>query len=340
VLPTDPEAKQKIVKFLAVQKSYPSFTVGTLDSKLAFPTEIVDGQANTDIQTVAKFLFAGDAPLIGTNINSEVPFINSYFQFKVGPNGLNIVTKEEVEEDGPYMDDLDATFGEAPKPSDFGEAETIGELTDEGEIKPVTDTKTNEQKIADLRAKEQAEYNAIDPNDAVEKEKIYGKYDKLITPLINEVKADIEKRRQEELSNQTKDATNIRNSKTKEELDKFLMKVFQEETLIKALNTAGMMLGKDITGKYYNKDYSFKIEVADAIEDTQKNQIVKINAKYDAELAVLEGKPTETKPVTVELNKEVEENDKVCQVNNPKDAGKPATLGNKKFKDSDDSDWD
>jgi len=198
VLPTDPDAKEKIKKFLAVHKAYPSFTAGTLDNKLAFPTEIVDGQANTDIQTVAKFLFAGDAPLIGTNINSEVPFVNSYFQFKVGPNGLNIITSEEAEVDGSYMDDLDATFGTRPEASEVSKAETIGELTDEGEIKPVTPTPP----------------------------------------------------------------------------------------------------------------------------------------------ATTETKPVETKPVTTELDKEVEENDKVCQGNNPKDAGKPATLNNKKFKKSDDSDWD
>jgi len=55
-------------------------------------------------------------------------------------------------------------------------------------------------KISVLRAKEQAEYAAMsDPNDTVEKNRIYTVYDELITPLINEAEADIEKRSKEEI---------------------------------------------------------------------------------------------------------------------------------------------
>lgn len=137
IQPTDPEAKTKINNFLKVYKNYPSFTAGTLDNKIAFPTEIIDGKADADIQTISKFLFGGDAPLIGTNVNSEVPFINSYFTFKTGPEGLELNIEEQVEVETPYMDDLEVTFGEAPKATEVAEAETIGELTDEGEIKPL-----------------------------------------------------------------------------------------------------------------------------------------------------------------------------------------------------------
>lgn len=124
---------------------------------------------------------------------------------------------------------------------------------------------------------------------------------------VKEVDAKIEKierERQEKLSNQIVDATNIRNANTKEELDKSLMKAFQEDTIQKALNTAGMMLGKDISSKYYNKDYSFKNEVADAIEDTQKSQINKINAKYDAELDELKSSEEKNKTSEKTENKE------------------------------------
>lgn len=124
-----------------------------------------------------------------------------------------------------------------------------------------------------------------------------------------EVQAKIEKIErdwQEKLSNQIVDATNIRNANTKEELDKSLMKAFQEDTIQKALNTAGMMLGKDISSKYYNKDYSFKNEVADAIEDTQKSQINKINAEYNAELDKL--KSSETDPNTPSKQNKTNEN--------------------------------
>lgn len=56
--------------------------------------------------------------------------------------------------------------------------------------------------IAELRAKEQAEYAATsDPNDTAAKDKIYEEYNKLITPLINKAEADIEKRKQENLKN-------------------------------------------------------------------------------------------------------------------------------------------
>jgi hypothetical protein len=60
---------------------------------------------------------------------------------------------------------------------------------------PASDIEAKKQKIVDLRAEEQAEYAAMpDPNNAVEKQKIYDKYDELLTPLLNEVKADIVKR--------------------------------------------------------------------------------------------------------------------------------------------------
>jgi len=46
------------------------------------------------------------------------------------------------------------------------------------------------EQIADLRAKEQAEYDAMsDPNDKVKRDEIYDRYDELITPLIREQKA-------------------------------------------------------------------------------------------------------------------------------------------------------
>jgi len=54
----------------------------------------------------------------------------------------------------------------------------------------VSDIEAKKQKIADLRTQEQAEYAAMpDANNAVEKQKIYDRYDKLLTPLLNEVAA-------------------------------------------------------------------------------------------------------------------------------------------------------
>jgi len=296
IQPNDPNAKTDIERLLKVYKNYPSFTAGTLGSKITFPTEIVDGKAEADIQTIDKFLFGGDAPLIGTNINSEVPFINSYFTFKTDGGDLKIITDEEVEVETPYMDDLDATFGEAPKPSDFGEAETVGELTDEGEIKPITTAP-----VSDVEAK----------------------------------KADIERRRQEELN---KNRLAFDKASNKEELTKAVKDWVGKDPYdtgfvflnVRAALTSpgGFKKGKEML--YENHIKSLEKFVND-----------RINAKYDAELAVLEGaKSTETKPVTVELNKAVEENDKACTTNNPAKEGKPATLNNKKFTDTDNNDWD
>ena len=55
------------------------------------------------------------------------------------------------------------------------------------------------EKVKQLRAEEQAEYDALpDPNDKVEKQKIYDKYDKLISPLLDkgEVKAEVPKQKE------------------------------------------------------------------------------------------------------------------------------------------------
>ena len=53
--------------------------------------------------------------------------------------------------------------------------------------------------IATLREMEQAEYADIDPNDEEKRKQIYDRYDTIITPLLQEAKADIEERRAAEL---------------------------------------------------------------------------------------------------------------------------------------------
>jgi hypothetical protein len=66
------------------------------------------------------------------------------------------------------------------------------EVTPTAEAK--TTTKPVAERIADLRAAEKAEYDAMaDPKDKAKRKEIYDKYDKLITPLIAEQKADIER---------------------------------------------------------------------------------------------------------------------------------------------------
>ena len=65
------------------------------------------------------------------------------------------------------------------------DAAKVGEV----EAAPQVPATAISQEIADLRAKEQAEYAAMDnPNDEVKRKEIYDRYDKLITPLLEKEK--------------------------------------------------------------------------------------------------------------------------------------------------------
>ena len=97
----------------------------------------------------------------------------------------------------------------------------IEKTEEQPRVEPTPQVQTIEEiknSIAQLRAQEQAEYAAMsDPNDKVEKEKIYNKYDELITPLLNQAEADIEARREEELN----DFARAYSISTDESIDKF-----------------------------------------------------------------------------------------------------------------------
>lgn len=67
------------------------------------------------------------------------------------------------------------------------EGKLVGEVAPEAA--PQVPETAISQEIADLRAKEQAEYAAMDdPNNEVKRKEIYDKYDKLITPLLEKEK--------------------------------------------------------------------------------------------------------------------------------------------------------
>jgi hypothetical protein len=82
----------------------------------------------------------------------------------------------------------EASTGQAaPQAAPQFEAPTIEAPTQEQEAAPQTLPEvTNE--IANLREQEQAENEAIDPNDEVAKKEIYDKYDEVITPLLEQEK--------------------------------------------------------------------------------------------------------------------------------------------------------
>ena len=59
------------------------------------------------------------------------------------------------------------------------------------EVKEPTKPLTNEEKVKQLRAEEQADYDAMtNPKDEVKRKEIYNKYDKLITPLLEAEKKE------------------------------------------------------------------------------------------------------------------------------------------------------
>jgi hypothetical protein len=442
IQPTDPQAKEKIKKFLQIYKNYPSFTAGTLDNKIAFPTEIIDGKANADIQTISKFLFAGNAPLIGTNVNSEVPFINSYFTFKTGPEGLELNTEEQVEVETSYMDELDKTFGEMPNQSEAAEAETIGELTDEGEIKPITTIPATTNTKADIERRRQEElFNVNNFIELQEDEGTLKRYinndlyyrsigkEGLIDALTNKI---LRQKGKDQQINKYSSVYFGQGIKGFEEASDFADKTTFPIIVIVPKNN---MLNAEMQETY--KQQNVKTKKSVSTENVNYFTIIEnkpyllnialaenINAKYDAELAALEGeidttqevqtrlnedlgvtskittdaylnglhylqtedgkyyvipdsnaagygdesakevtkeqiikpfrteaewekvgtsvdtKVVETKPVTTELNKAVEENDKACTTNNPAKEGKPGTLNNQKFTDTNNDDWD
>ena len=144
----------------------------------------------------------------------------------------------------------------------------IEKTEEQPRVEPTPQVQTIEEiknSIAQFRAQEQAEYAAMsDPNDTVEKEKIYNKYDKLITPLLNQAEADIEAER----------------NRLEQEKDQKLNELF------KSIGLAYTQSNLDIIAERSDKK---------AVEFIEKHDL--IIADYDAKLAALEPtiQPEETK---------------------------------------------
>jgi hypothetical protein len=192
-------------------------------------------------------------------------------------------------------------------------------------VTPTSQPKTIEEiknDIAEFRAQEQAEYAAMsDPNDTVEKNRIYTVYDKIITPLIKEAEADIEARKEKALKEQTEDEwnneigwfinDNLDNSKgfvgyyngeesesftTKEELFKWLSSKYKAELdAVKqpqptpVAKTPIIDVKTDIEKRRQEELDNLPKGIVDLDAEFD------INSKYDAELeAIKEVKPTTT----------------------------------------------
>lgn len=106
------ELKAQINTFLTAYHAFPAFKPNVLGKKLILPTTIdEDGNVNKEakVQSFNDFLFKGDRPLIGTNVNSQVPFINSYMNYETNPDGsLMFKTNKEEKPIVKYAEELKA----------------------------------------------------------------------------------------------------------------------------------------------------------------------------------------------------------------------------------------
>ena len=112
-----------------------------------------------------------------SEVNGEIALLNK--EDRLYNENLEKLNKRKAEINS-YYDNLSKESNKLDEvDAEDGSAVTTEEVVTE-EVKP-TEAKTVEQ----LRKEEQAEYDSMtDPNDAAKKEKIYEKYDKLISPLL------------------------------------------------------------------------------------------------------------------------------------------------------------
>ena len=100
--PTTPEEEAtlliKIKGHLAAYKSKPQYKIKSqqqFGNNFSLP-KIVDGKVTeTKTSSYHDFLFQGNTPLIGTNVNSEFPFVSSYYTFKMDNGKLATTIKGE-----------------------------------------------------------------------------------------------------------------------------------------------------------------------------------------------------------------------------------------------------
>jgi hypothetical protein len=114
---SDPaDVKDAVFNHLTVHHKYPKYPLGAIrnKNKIILPTEIDNNgvvTSNIPVITMERYLFGATEqqpnPLIGTNINSNVNFINSYFSYAKGPDGLlELTTNEPKEKPKPFAEDL------------------------------------------------------------------------------------------------------------------------------------------------------------------------------------------------------------------------------------------
>jgi hypothetical protein len=93
------EIKAAIMDTLRKGNSEANFKTNVVgDSEFVLPTINEEGEFEGEITTYNDYLFKGDNPLIGTFVNKDVPFINSYYGFEMDGNGYKTNSIKEVPE--------------------------------------------------------------------------------------------------------------------------------------------------------------------------------------------------------------------------------------------------
>jgi hypothetical protein len=288
--------KDSLIRLLSDNyHAYPNPDMKILNQKsntIVFPTEINElGEAKGDIIPIQDFFLNGKEPMIGTNINPNIPFINSYFSFNINGEGLVFDTKPETNE--VYASNLE---GEIPTDSDFGFEETKETTTpvstdakaeierrrqEELSLIPVT---TNKQEISTFvsgfksafdKFSDKMGYDKTDKTSKGKINEIFRKYGYGTSDEINEVEA---------------------NKIYKDYVKKIHPDKFQDENL------------KNIANEFITQLNQAK----DESNVTALHNIYKlfIDSKYDAELDDLKGK--EVTPEENKVNQQLKENEINC----------------------------
>ena len=93
------EIKAAIMDTLRKGNSEANFKTNVAgDSEFVLPTINEEGEFEGEITTYNDYLFKGDNPLIGTFVNKDVPFINSYYGFEMDGSGYKTNSIKEVPE--------------------------------------------------------------------------------------------------------------------------------------------------------------------------------------------------------------------------------------------------
>lgn len=106
------QVEQALNNHLLTYMNKAKFTLGSVrnGTEVTFPEDITPaGEIDSPVQKISNFLFSGKQPLIGTNVNSEIRFINSYIDYEIDGDGNPILdTPAEKSEPVDFTENLPA----------------------------------------------------------------------------------------------------------------------------------------------------------------------------------------------------------------------------------------